>query len=111
MKLLFDQNLSAALVARLGDVFPGSQHVRLLGLDQADDASIWNYAAAQGFAILSKDSDFQQRSILYGVPPKVIWLRAGNCSTAEIERLLRRHSVTLHTFAADPNEALLIVAR
>lgn len=111
MKLLFDQNLSAALVERLSTVFPGSQHVKLLGLDQADDASIWNYAAAHGFAILSKDSDFQQRSILYGAPPKVIWIRTGNCSTAEIESLLRRHSATLHTFGAEPNEALLIVAR
>jgi len=35
MKLLFDENLSFKLRARLQDVFPGSQHIRDIGMEQA----------------------------------------------------------------------------
>ena len=79
MKLLFDQNLSSALVARLEDLFPGSTHVKAEGMDEAPDIEVWLFAKQQGFTIVSKDSDFQQRSLLFGAPPKVVWLRVGNC--------------------------------
>ncbi len=64
MKLLFDQNLSHLLVKRLVDLFPASSHVRLLGLDQADDGQIWNYAKEHGFTVVSQDADFAERSRL-----------------------------------------------
>lgn len=66
MKLLFDQNLSHRLVGRLSDIYPESIHVREVGLHDADDLAIWQYAGAHGYAIVSKDSDFQQRSLLHG---------------------------------------------
>ena len=62
MKLLFDQNLSHKLVVQLAAEFPGSAHVRDCGLSRAPDPELWSYAAAQGFVIVSKDVDFQQRS-------------------------------------------------
>jgi predicted nuclease of predicted toxin-antitoxin system len=73
MKLLFDENLSHRLVAQLAAEFPGSVHVRDVGLASAADPDVWAHAAANGFAIVSKDTDFQQRALLYGHPPKVIW--------------------------------------
>lgn len=109
MKLLFDQNLAASLVNRLADVFPASAHVRLTGLERADDGVIWAYAREHGFMLVSKDSDFQQRSLLYGAPPKFVWLRCGNCPTSRIEELLRRHSAALHTFADDAKESHMIL--
>ncbi|WP_337907231.1 DUF5615 family PIN-like protein [Iningainema tapete] len=30
-------------------------------------------------------------SILQGFPPKIIWIRRGNCSTSQIEGILRSH--------------------
>ena len=84
MKLLFDENLSHRLVGQLAAEFPGSTHVRDAGLAAAPDAEVWAYAAANGFVIVSKDTDFQQRALLYGHPPKVIWVRLGNCSTAAV---------------------------
>ena len=75
MKLLFDQNLSPRLTRLLADIYVGSVHVREVGLRDADDLAIWEYAKLQGYAIVSKDSDFQQRSLLQGAPPKFIWLR------------------------------------
>ncbi len=110
MKLLFDQNLSSALIVRLADLFPESGHVKNIGMMKSDDAVIWACAAKGGFTIVSKDSDFQQLSLLLGAPPKVVWLRVGNCPTARIERLLRDHSIELHTFEADPMQSLLVLS-
>lgn len=50
----------------------------------ATDAEVWQFAASNDFAIASKDSDFSERSVLEGSPPKVIWLRVGNCTTEHI---------------------------
>ena len=87
MKLLFDHNLSPKLVERLADVFLGSKHVRNLNLHKADDAQVWEYARMNALAIVSKDEDFHQLSFLHGPPPKVVWVRLGNCTTSDIEHL------------------------
>jgi predicted nuclease of predicted toxin-antitoxin system len=110
MKLLFDQNLSASLVKRLSDLYPGSTHVRLVELAEAGDAAVWAYAQEHGLAIVSKDSDFQQRSLLFGSPPKVVWIRLGNCTTLQVEERLRKHSATLHTFAGDGIQSVLVLS-
>ena len=109
MKLLFDQNLSPRLPHLLRDLYPGSVHVREVGLKDAEDAAIWDYALAHGFVIVSKDSDFQQRSLLYGAPPQFIWVRLGNCSVAESADLIRTYSVAIHTFAGDASQSHLML--
>jgi predicted nuclease of predicted toxin-antitoxin system len=101
MRFLFDQNLSHRLVLLLADQFPNSVHVRDVGLEAADDELVWNYASSQGLVIVSKDSDMHQRSFLFGAPPKVVWVRLGNCSTSDVADLLRRHVQTLEEFEAD----------
>lgn len=81
MKFLLDQNLPRSLLKGLRTTFPGSDHVRNLGLDSGTtDRAIFDYAGEHGFTILSKDSDFRQLSFVYGAPPKIVWLRIGNCS-------------------------------
>lgn len=101
MKLLFDQNLSPVLVEELQDLFPGSAHTEALGLARTDDSSIWEYARQNGFTIVSKDADFPERGVLLGSPPKVIWIRRGNCSTAEIAEILRRGAAEIEAAAKD----------
>ncbi len=103
MKLLFDQNLSPRLPRLLADIYVDSVHVREAGLRDAFDAVIWDYA------IVSKDSDFQQRSLLYGSPPKFICLRVGNCSVKRTEDLLRKHSTAIHTFYLDSTKSHLML--
>ena len=107
--LLFDQNLSFRLVRLLEDIYPGSAHVRPLGMDQADDLVIWQYAAANGFIIVTKDTDFYQRSLLQGHPPKVVWLRVGNCSTSRAAALLRARLTDVETFNADASASFLVL--
>jgi predicted nuclease of predicted toxin-antitoxin system len=103
MKLLFDQNLSFKLCARLADVFPGSNQARLVGLDHATDMDVWEYAKANGFVVVTQDADFADMATLYGPPPKVIWLRCGNKPTEFIEKLLRDHAPKAAVFEADPH--------
>jgi len=91
MKLLFDENLSHRLVRLLEDLFPNSIHVRDVGLKAADDPLVWEYAKDNNLILISKDADTHQRSFMFGPPPKVIWVRLGNCSTAEVEKLARRN--------------------
>lgn len=107
LRLLLDQNLSPRLTNSLGDVFPRISHVRQLGLERATDPQLWSRAARDGFVIVSKDGDFHQRSFTHGFPPKVIWVRLGNCSTAQIEALLRSHESEISKFLADPVAAFL----
>ena len=110
MRLLFDQNLSHKLVARLADMFANSSHVRLVGLGSAGDDVVWDYAAAQGLSIVSKDSDYHQRSFVFGPPPKVIWLRIGNKSTLQIEQLLRSRLAEIEAFGENPDAAFLALS-
>jgi len=109
MKLLFDQNLSPRLPRILASIYPESVHVREIGMRAATDTAIWEYAKTKDFVIVSKDSDFQARSLLYGSPPKFIWLRVGNCSVKPIEDLLRNHSVAIQTFAQDLAQSHLML--
>lgn len=107
MKFLFDQNLSPRLVARLEDEFPGSQHVASLGLSTANDRAIWDFAALNGFSIVTKDVDFGDLSILLGSPPKIVWIQLGNCSTDDIETLLRTRKEQIAEFVLEENLRVL----
>jgi len=88
--LLFDENLAARLVRELTDLYPGCTHIAERGLGGGPDHAIWQHARDHGLIIVSKDEDFQRLSVLYGAPPRVIWIRLGNCSTSDIARLLQR---------------------
>ena len=71
------------------------------------DRAVWDYAAQNDYLIVSKDVDFSDMSVLLGAPPKVIWIQLGNCSTAEIEQLLRTHFNTIEDFEQDAALRLL----
>lgn len=110
MKLLLDENLSDQLVALIADLFPESAHVKAHGLITTDDSVIWKFAADHGYTIVSKDADFHQRSLLYGHPPKFVYLRVGNGPTSRITALLRSSFAKLCAFDADPATSILILS-
>lgn len=107
MKFLFDENLSPRLVGLLATTFPGSTHVREVGLAQADDVAVWSYAKNNGFLIVTKDADFRQMSFMSGFPPKVIWIQRGNCTTMDVMILLQSHHSDLHDFEDNAEAAFL----
>ena len=106
-RLLFDQNLSPRLVVRLADLYPESVHVESLGLGSASDKVVWELARDNNCFIVSKDADFSELVVLQGFPPKVIWIQRGNCSTKDIENLLREHFDAIQFFADDMNTGIL----
>lgn len=110
MKLLFDENLSHKLARRLDDIFPNSIHVRDVGLKATDDPLVWEYARDNDFMIVSKDVDMHDLSLVFGNPPKVIWVRLGNCSTSDVENLLRREFDVIKAFYADDTVSLLALS-
>jgi predicted nuclease of predicted toxin-antitoxin system len=109
MKLLFDQNLSPALPARLADLFPASSHVRDLGLDQADDRQVWALARQEQFVIITQDNDFNELSQLLGYPPYVIWIRRGNSSTRELETLIRQRYASILDWEQQAAPGLVVI--
>ena len=109
MKLLLDENLSPSLASRLGDVFPGTVHVREIGLSSGEDLVVWERARAEGYCIVSKDADFHQLSFVRGGPPKVVWIQRGNCTTAAVEQLLRMNRDALEAFAVDSEASFLAI--
>ena len=110
MKLLFDQNLSPKLVLRLADLFPGSSHVQAVGLDSATDDQVWQYAKVNGFAIVTKDEDYNNLSVVRGTPPNVIWLQLGNCTTAQVEAAFRSRFADIEAFEKDPSVGTLVLS-
>ncbi len=109
MKLLLDENLSSRILSEVLDLYPGSSHVGLLGLSQTSDSIIWEQAKSNSFCIVSKDADFQQRSLLFGAPPKIIFLKVGNCSTQRIVAVLRGNKTVITTFWMDEDASLLVL--
>jgi predicted nuclease of predicted toxin-antitoxin system len=109
VKLLLDENLSDRVVTQILDLYPGSAHIKSHGLSQAGDTQIWSFAQQDGFTIVSKDADFHQRSLLFGHPPKLVFLRVGNCPTNRITALLRDCHVRLLGFDADPGASILVL--
>ncbi|MDQ3373410.1 MAG: DUF5615 family PIN-like protein [Acidobacteriota bacterium] len=76
-------------------------------MKEFEDVDIWEYAKANGYVIVTKDLDFQQRSLLFGHPPKVVRLRVGNCTVQTIEDLLRQHSTIIQIFEQDARKSYL----
>ncbi len=97
MKLLFDQNLSYKLVAKISELFPNSAHVAALHLDKASDQEVWKYAKNNDFIIVTKDSDFNDLSTYHGFPPHIIWLRIGNGSVERSSSVLLNNADRIKT--------------
>lgn len=110
MKLLLDETLSPRLIAAIRDLYPGSQHIEDCGLLSAPDEDIWNCALRNGFAIVTKDSDYSERSVLEGFPPKVIWLRIGNCTTKRALEASRNHAQQIANFCDSEKESCLVIS-
>ncbi len=108
MKLLFDQNLSQKLAMQLADIFPDSLHVHPLGLDQHNDSALWDYAEANKLTIVTKDTDFLDFSAAFGSPPQVLLVQIGNCTTSQVEELIRRNEEAIREFVGSTSGLLAL---
>lgn len=110
MKLLFDENLSRKLIARMSEWYPGSVHVAEIDLLERPDREIWDFAQTS-FIIVTTDADFYELAAALGLPPKVIWLRRWRHPTRDAEIVLRRDAIRITEFAVDSPLAFLVLDR
>ena len=109
MKLLFDENLAPSLATALADIFPQSQHVDRIGLGTSPDREVWEYAKDNHYTLVSKDSDFHELSLLFNSPPKVVWIRRGNCTTKQIEFILRNKQENIRSLVNNAESTYLVI--
>lgn len=98
MKPLFDQNISYRIPHLIEDIFPESQHVRNIKLENSTDRRIWDFAKKNNYCIVTFDSDFYDLSLVQGLAPKIIWLRMGNTSTKSLEKIMRENEILIKEF-------------
>jgi predicted nuclease of predicted toxin-antitoxin system len=110
MKLLLDENLSRRIVPFLQAAFPDSSQVALLGLESASDSEIWQYAKTNGFVIVTRDSDFQERSLVSGHPPQVVWLKIPNHSKSVVLNILLDHHEEIEQALRKQNRACVEIS-
>jgi len=106
-KLLFDNNISHKILSQLDGSFYGSTHVMLENLDEASDIEVWHFAKTNNYTIVTKDSDFNDLILLRGVPPKVIWLKIGNCKVSKIDMIFKKYKKSIKDFLDSENNAIL----
>lgn len=98
------------LIAKeISSIYSGAAHVKDFALEQTDDNKIWNFAKTNDYIIVSKDSDFHQKSLLWGHPPKFIFLLVGNCSTSDIVQVLINNYSTIVAFSENEHESILVL--
>ena len=106
MKLLLDENLSRRIVPFIQDGYPDSTQVALIGMEQAHSSN----AIDNGYVMTTKDADFYEMNLLYGSPPKIIWLKIGNQSkAATIKTLLNNYHVIERALFHDNNDHIEIL--
>lgn len=92
----------------LATEFPNSLHVRDIRMKGFADEIIWEYAKNNNFIVISKDSDFYQRALLYGHPPKLIWLRIGNCNRDFLLQLITKYKEQIEDFFNNSDSVLIL---
>ena len=111
MRLLFDQNISPKIVRQVSSNFPDSKHVRHVGLEDASDTLIFDFAKSNGFSVVTFDADFVDLNLLRGIPPKIIWLKTGNLTTKSISALLALNISVIEKFLSAEEEGILEILK
>jgi predicted nuclease of predicted toxin-antitoxin system len=109
MKLLLDANVSWRLLPVLKEHFGECVHVDdIFELEfPAKDSKIWQYAKDNGYTIITRDNDFNDLIAIRDFPPKIIWLRTGNCSRKFTADLLTRSKQSIQELLTSEEHGLL----
>jgi predicted nuclease of predicted toxin-antitoxin system len=108
LKLLIDNDLSVNIPQEVEPFFQGSKHVTEVGLDRLTDKQIFHYAGKNDFIILSKDKDFYHLINTYGPPPKIVWLRVGNCNNRLLIETIVKNCPSIIEFIRSSRSLMII---
>ena len=109
MKLLLDENLSRRVVPFILQDYPESSQISLLKMEHSSDKEIWDYAQKHGYTIVTKDADFLDMSLLYGQPPKIIWLKIGNQTKAVMINALLKNRMEIERLLITEDKACVVI--
>ena len=109
MRLLFDQNISFRLIQKISELYSEATQVREAGLENATDKEIFEYALQNNYTIVTFDADFCDLNNLKGFPLKIIWLRTGNVTTKNLEKIFRDKFDVIRDFLEGDNACLEIL--
>ena len=102
MKILIDQNISFRIVSLLKLHFPFADHVKSFGMEYSNDHDIYMFARNNEFqAILTLDEDFNHLQLIHGTPPKIIWIRGKNSTTAILASVINENVEQINLFLFD----------
>jgi predicted nuclease of predicted toxin-antitoxin system len=102
MTVLIDQNISYRIVPQIAFLFDKLDHVKTNGWLDWKDYDIFMAARKQQYhAIITLYDDFSKLLLEHGTPPKIIWLKTGNCSTAALAEVITSHKEVIHRFLSD----------
>ncbi len=79
MKFLVDNQLPPRLSKFRQDAGHDSVHVAMVGMDTADDRTLWAWAIREGRVVVSKDEDLLFLAIRPRDEGRLVWVRLGNC--------------------------------
>lgn len=92
MKFLLDAHLPQRLARALGKAGHDVLHTSELPEGNAtSDIAVCEVADAQGRIVVTKDRDFRDSHLLRGSPGRLLVIRTGNTSNADLLDLVDRH--------------------
>ena len=109
MHFLVDVQLPPALARWFAGQGHAGTHVIDLGLERADDRTIWDRAVGMGAVVVTKDEDFAVRKTLEGGGPAIVWVRFGNTTKPEMLARFGEH-LTAVVDALERGEGLIELA-
>lgn len=86
MRFVVDAQLPPALALYLANQGHQAEHVTDVGMEDAEDPAIWNYAKRVGAALITKDEDFAVRIAIDPAGPPIVWIRVGNTTKQALLR-------------------------
>jgi len=88
VNFLLDANLPPRLCLWLQERDQKATHLLDLRSLRAPDKQVWELAITHQAVIITKDTDFYERSLLLGQPPQVVLVSLGNCSNNSLVQYL-----------------------
>lgn len=82
-----------------------------IGMEDASDLEIFEFAKINDLAIVTFDSDFADLGTVRGFPPKIIWLRTGNHTTKDLVRVMVLNVVSITNFLSSSEGGVLKIQR
>ena len=106
-RLILDENMSETVALRITPLFGPVLHARAVLGNGASDDEIWRFARRENLVLVTRDGDFERMSMMYGPPPKVVWLGEHNIGNARLIESLLSRKPAIDRLVSDPAAAFL----